>query len=307
MSYNHPMTDTVCMLCGNNDAVTVLYPASMTEDQATAQVFSARRLPDRLHPEFMRCEKCGLVFPKRFPEPSLLRKLYEDSIYLYDDLAPYITKTYMRYVRVASELLQDQPKPWVSMDIGCGDGFFVHAMLDAGFDAFGIEPSDDATAKADPVIRSRILRGFANSETLGSERYDLLTCFQTLDHMPDPVGFVTDCFRALKPGGVVLFINHDISSWTAKVLGKNCPMIDVVHTYLHTPSTMRLLFERVGFCDISVRSVRSDYPLWYWLHMVPFGKSGKTAFIKFLRRIGIGNILVPFHAGNLGLIARKGR
>jgi SAM-dependent methyltransferase len=255
----------------------------------------------------MRCRTCGLVFPRRFPDLSVLQKLYEGSEYLYADLAPYIVKTYMRYVRMAFALLKDQPKPWRSIDIGCGDGFMVQAMQHAGCDAWGIEPSQDATEKADPSIRGKIIRGLATSATLGRETYDILTCFQTLDHIPDPVGFVRQCIDALKPGGTVLFINHDISSWTAKVLGQSCPMIDVVHTYLHTPSTMRTLFERAGFTDVSVQSVRSDYPLWYWLHMVPFGREGKSRAIRFLRSIGIGNILVPFRAGNLGLIAAKPR
>jgi SAM-dependent methyltransferase len=253
----------------------------------------------------MRCTACGLVFPRRFLGASVLQKLYEESTYLYDDLSPFITKTYMRYVREAMKLLRHQPKPWSSMDIGCGDGFMVHAMQNAGFDAWGIEPSDDATGKADAAIRTKIIRDMAGPETLGREKYDLLTCFQTLDHIPDPVSFAHHCFDALKPGGVVLFINHDIASWTAKILGKYCPMIDVVHTYLHTPSTMRTLFTRTGFTEVSVQSVRSDYPLWYWFHMVPFGKVGKTRMIAFLRKIGIGNILVPLYAGNLGLIARK--
>ena len=76
------MKDTVCIICGNNNSVRTLYTASMREDQATAQVFSARRLPDRLYPEMMRCNACGLVFPRRFPDLSLLQQLYEDSTYL---------------------------------------------------------------------------------------------------------------------------------------------------------------------------------------------------------------------------------
>jgi SAM-dependent methyltransferase len=303
LAYRLIVADSVCIICGDNDAVRMLYPASMTVDQATAKIFSARRLPDRLHPEMMRCDQCGLVFPRRQADTALLKSLYEDSTYLYADLAPFITKNYIRAVRHA--LPSQQHHRLRAIDIGCGDGFMVKALFDEGFDAYGIEPSTDAIAKADPAIRSRIVRGLATSQTLGQGQYDLLTCFQTLDHMPDPVGFVRDCFSALKPGGTALFINHDIGSWTAKILGRNCPMIDVVHTYLHTPSTMRTLFKSAGFCDIAVDGARNDYPLWYWLHMVPFGARMKTACIRLLRSIGIGNIVLPLYAGNLCLIARR--
>jgi SAM-dependent methyltransferase len=301
------MTDAVCIICGNNDAAVTLYPATMTEDQATPQVFSARCSPDRLYMEMLRCTRCGLVFPRHFPDPSVLQGLYEDSTYLYDDMEPVLTKNYMRYVRWATKLLISQTQPWKAIDIGCGNGFMVKALQDAGFDAFGIEPSEDAVRKADPVIRSKLISGLADSHSLGHETYDLLTCFQTLDHMPDPLTFMGDCFAALKPGGVVLFINHDIASFTARILGKHCPMIDVVHTYLHTHTTMKTLFHRTGFRDISTCCVRSDYPLWFWWHMTPFQGAWKKNVLSHLRTFGIGNIPVPLYAGNIGLIARRPR
>ncbi len=305
MSYNRLMIDAVCILCGKNDAAVTLYPATMTEEQATPQVFSARCAPDRLYMEMMRCTKCGLIFPRRFPDPSVLRGLYEDSTYLYDELEPVLVKNYMRTVQRAMTALARKPRPWKALDIGCGNGFMVKAMQDAGFDAFGIEPSSDAISKADAAIRSKLIHGLANTETLGKERYDLLTCFQVLDHMPDPVSFVQNCYDSLTPGGVVLFVNHNTSALSARLLGRHSPIIDVVHTYLHTPSTMRTLFGRTGFEEISIHSVRSDYPLQYWFHMTPFQGTWKKRVLAMLRRTGIGKLPIPLYAGNLGLIARK--
>src|SRR3989338_9135143 len=259
-------------------------------------------MPDRIHGDVFRCATCGLLLPGRVLDATMLGELYRSSTHEYGDMEPFIRSTYMRYVRRALMHL-NTARPRACIDIGCCNGFMLPVLEEAGFDAFGIEPSADAAAKADPRIRSRILQGVASPELLPPNRYDMITCFQTLDHLPDPVSFVKLCFQALRPGGIVLFINHDARSWTARLLGERSPIIDIEHTYLPTQHTMRMLFERSGFTGISVFSVRNDYPLWYWLHLLPV--PAKKWLLRGLKRSHLGSVVLPLYAGNLGLIARK--
>ena len=103
----------------------------------------------------------------------------------------------------------------------------------------------------------------------------------------------------------MLFINHNIASFTARILKERCPMIDIEHTFLHTPSTMRALFDEKGFIDISVFGVRNDYPLHYWAHLLPGPQTLKMPIVRFLKHSPLERIVIPLYAGNLGLIARK--
>lgn len=291
-----------CILCGTSKQVSLLYPSTVSDADLNATVFSARRMPDRIHGTILRCDRCGLLFPDRIIDVSHLRDLYTHASHDYSEMEPFIRHTYARSVRRARTHILS-PRPWKALDVGCGNGFMLSVFADEGCEPFGIEPSTDSISKADPRFQGHIIQGMASEETLTASTYDLITCFQTLDHLPDPVAFVRLCERALRPGGVMLCINHDTQALTAKILGERSPIIDIEHTYLHNKRTMRMLFEQAAFSDITVFSVRNDYPLWYWMHLLPL--PGKKWLCGFLKRSPIGRIIMPFYAGNLGLIARK--
>lgn len=296
----------VCILCHTNDFARELYPSNVRESDLNVHVFSARRLPDRLHGRILRCGACGLVYASPLLDTSRLADLYAKSTYTYNEEEPYIQRTYGRYIARARHVLQHQAKPLSYLDVGCGNGFMLQEALAQGFEEVcGVEPSQHAIDQANPSVRSRILHGMFSRTLMGDRRFDLVTCFQTLDHLTEPVAFVRECLSILKPGGAVLFINHNIASLTARLLGEHCPMIDIEHTYLHTPATMRRLFSEQGFTDIQVFAVRNDYPIHYWMHLVPGPHALKTSVIRRLKSIALGRIVLPLYAGNLGLIARK--
>jgi SAM-dependent methyltransferase len=296
----------VCLICGTNAHAKVLYESNVQEDHLNVQVFSARRMPDRLHGRILRCEKCGLVYASPLVDPVTLSHLYEKSVYTYQGEEEHIERTYARYLEKAMGYLDETDKPWSYLDIGCGNGFMLRAAKKLGINAvFGVEPSSHAIAQAPEEYRDHIMQGMFSEELLQGKKFSLISCFQTLDHITEPEKFVKLCLTALKPGGIVLFINHNISSVTARILGERCPMIDIEHTYLHTPDTMRMLFERVGFVGIHTFAVRNDYPLHYWVHLFPMPNSWKKSIVSWLRRHAIGRIIIPMYPGNLGLIARK--
>lgn len=304
--YSAAMSQAVCALCKTNDHATVLYPANVSPEDLNPKVFSARRLPDRIHETILRCSACGLVYPERLVDTVALQSLYEQSAYTYNEEESFIRKTYGRYLRKLLPLLQAQPRPLSYLDIGCGNGFMLQEAKKIGFgEVYGVEPSDHAIQMAHPSVRDGLICGIFSTDMLHGRQFDALSCFQVLDHIPDPVGFVRDCFAVLKPGGRAIFINHNIDSWIAKLLGKRCPMIDIEHTYLHTPSTMHRIFSTAGFRDIRLFPVRNDYPLYYWLHLIPGPRKPKLTLIRTLKAIGIGFVIIPFYPGNLGLIAMK--
>ncbi len=298
--------DVVCAVCGTNDHARELYPGNVRESDLNAQVFSARRSPDRLHGRILRCGQCGLVYASPLPPRELLATLYASSTYTYGDVEDTVAATYARYInRVLREMRAEGHPPRTALDIGCGNGFVLKEMLALGIpDVRGIEPSRDAREKADPAMQPRIVTGMFNASLPGGT-YDLITCFQTFDHVPQPRQFLQDVFHALNPNGRALFINHNIASLTARILGERCPMIDIEHTFLHTPRTMRLLFGQTGFTNIRTFAVRNDYRLRYWARLLPMPRRIKRALLPFLEKSRIGAVLLPLYAGNLGVTARR--
>ena len=96
-------------------------------------------------------------------------------------------------------------------DIGCGGGLLSEAMARAGAEVTGVDLAPEALAAA----RSHAQAGGVtvdyrecSAEALASTRpgaYDLVTCMEMLEHVPDPGAVVQACATLLRPGGVAVF------------------------------------------------------------------------------------------------------
>lgn len=88
------------------------------------------------------------------------------------------------------------------LDVGCGEGAFLDAARKRGCETWGIEfnPAtlETLNSKGHRVLREMPVSSPASSENAG---FDLITFFQVLEHVPDPVGSLKSAVRMLKPGG----------------------------------------------------------------------------------------------------------
>jgi len=113
------------------------------------------------------------------------------------------------------------------VDVGCGGGILSEAMAQKGAAVLGI----DLGAKALGVARLHKLESgttvnyrLVAAETLAAESpeaYDIVTCMELLEHVPDPASTVAACARLVKPEGTVVFstINRNLQSYLFAVIG----------------------------------------------------------------------------------------
>lgn len=113
------------------------------------------------------------------------------------------------------------------VDVGCGGGLLSEAMATRGARVTGI---DMATGPLS-VARLHQLESGAKVEYRQSTaekfsedqqgRFDVVTCLELLEHVPDPASLVEACGRLVKPGGAVFFstINRNPKAWLQAVLG----------------------------------------------------------------------------------------
>jgi 2-polyprenyl-3-methyl-5-hydroxy-6-metoxy-1,4-benzoquinol methylase len=88
------------------------------------------------------------------------------------------------------------------LDVGCGSGVFLDLARQAGFEACGLELNGAAAAKARAKgheVFSRLLDQLSRAETGGG--FDLITLFQVLEHVPDPVAILRQAVPLLNRGG----------------------------------------------------------------------------------------------------------
>jgi len=113
------------------------------------------------------------------------------------------------------------------LDVGCGGGILSEAMAAAGAEVSGIDLSEKALKVAKLHLLESGLKvdyQLISAETLAEQKpdtFDVVTCMEMLEHVPDPAAIVAACARLVKPGGHVFFstINRNPKSYLFAVIG----------------------------------------------------------------------------------------
>jgi hypothetical protein len=84
---------------------------------------------------------------------------------------------------------------------------------------------------------------------LRPESLNLVTCFQTFEHLADPLAMCGDAFHLLKPGGAVLFVGHNRRAVSARILGRRSPIFDIEHLQLFSPASVRRMVTTGRLCE----------------------------------------------------------
>jgi SAM-dependent methyltransferase len=293
---------TRCAICGTEGNSRLLYPANFDFDALNPVTFSARRLPDGIRFQIVACKTCGLVRSDPIVDPDEMARLYVASEFTYEREVANLRPTYGRHL---SELLALGAGRDSLLEIGCGSGFLLQEALARGFaDVRGVEPSAHAVALAHPDIRPRIILDIMRPGLFAPETFDVVCMFQVFDHIPDPGSLLDECWRVLKPGGVVLAVNHNVASLSARLLKERSPIVDIEHTYLYSPATMVQVFALHGFATVRVGAVRNRTSLRALARLAPI-PVGKQRIVEGLERSAIGRLALPVPLGNLRLVARK--
>ena len=113
------------------------------------------------------------------------------------------------------------------LDVGCGGGILAEAMAARGAKVAGIDLADKPLKVAllhRHETGSSVDYRLVSAETLAQESpgaFDVVTCMELLEHVPDPPSTIRACARLAKPGGMVFFstINRNAKSFALAIVG----------------------------------------------------------------------------------------
>lgn len=176
-------------------------------------------------------------------------QLYDESYFANDDLNIKRDIMYRQEIFRLSEYI-DMDKGGTVLDIGCGTGDFLSLLNDEKWYKYGIEISMYARRKASlkriSICEFDELSGFLYNGC------DLIILRGTIQHLEHPMRVIDECYKVLKPGGLICFLATPNSH---SVVYKKCndlPMIQEKYNYLiPSDKILRQTLTNFGFTNIS--------------------------------------------------------
>jgi SAM-dependent methyltransferase len=132
------------------------------------------------------------------------------------------------------------------LEIGCAYGFFVNFLRQQGIkDAFGYDVSPDAIQNA---VKNFGPYFTGDKALIPKKKYDLLTLWDTWEHLPDPDAALTEFYSGLHKGSFVALTTVDAGSLVAKIRRSHWRQIHPpTHTVYPTRKGIKLHLEKHGF------------------------------------------------------------
>ena len=222
-----------CRLCGSRD-LRVLFTATRSGRQV------------------VRCRGCGLVFYDPQPSPAQAAALYSGEYFERE----YPAETEEAQTRLAHRrLTRIEMETGVGslLDAGCGPGRFLTVARARGWKAAGLDVSPSAvrlaaTASGAPVYEGDLGRPLPP----GQDPVDVVTMWDTLEHLTDPVAALAETPRWLRPGGLLVVQTQNVNSVTAAWMGRGWEQFVEFHLYHFSPWALRVALERAGLAAVRI-------------------------------------------------------
>jgi 2-polyprenyl-3-methyl-5-hydroxy-6-metoxy-1,4-benzoquinol methylase len=240
------------------------------------------------------CRGCDTVFQHPIPTPEEMVN-YADTQYREGVYRDYVAARDLKHEHFRHRLLEFGgrfPPPGRLLDLGCSCGYFLDVALESGYDAYGVEFSEEAIAAAWPATRQRIRRANVNDADGDHPReYDVVTAFDIIEHVEDPVTFLGEIEGMLAPGGGVVVSTPDTGHILRYLMGARWPMLQPMqHTTLMSRLGLRIALERAGFQEVVVTTARKTLTLDYLFEQVRDHNPALHAAYSVTRRMVPGAV-----------------
>jgi 2-polyprenyl-3-methyl-5-hydroxy-6-metoxy-1,4-benzoquinol methylase len=205
------------------------------------------------------------------------------------------------------------------LEIGCGDGLLLERMRARGWDAQGIEFDEQCVER----VRRRglpCLKGDVRDHALRDNLFDAIFVSHVIEHVYDPVSFLSECVRILKPGGQLVVLTPNSESWGHRHFRSDWRGLEPPrHLQIFDTSNLLNLARNAGFAVTRVRTTNRG--AWYLLGTSSAIRDSRLAHSRTIQRNAsllslsgiwwqvMGRIIVlfrPRRGEEIVMIAKKG-
>ena len=205
----------------------------------------------RFEINILQCQVCSVGYSEEFPVDSA--EIYSASEYLPIAKTDYLQNVSYRKERFGKERLEiigkfldKSPDQARLLDIGCGTGWFIQCAEDVGYIAVGQEIGKDLAEFARETTGVQIF-STPITDLPPIATYDVVTMFDVLEHLPNPLEVLQHVLKLLNPGGVLLFFVPNLDSIGFKVLRDQSTLcMPVEHLFYFTEESVQFLLGKTG-------------------------------------------------------------
>ena len=209
-----------------------------------------------------RCPRCNLRFaPEAFDVPVDYDRVYQTAEYereqvsMLQGLDPQAMAEHPTYRSFFRQVRQTSGARL--LDVGCGVGRFGHGAWGCGWDVTGTDVSERAIELGRPFAPFPLRVATIEEMAEGGERYDVMTAFEVLEHLTEPLEFLLNSKRLLRPGGQMFCT---VPNWESKTVQTSTRVdwLPPIHLLFFSRPALQKLGEVAGFAKVTTGVIRSD-------------------------------------------------
>ncbi len=218
------------------------------------------RAPDRLHGRqekytLTRCPACSLVWLSNPPKPSEMDLHYTDA---YHRLISAGGQNAPARWRARKAALTQCKQSGTLLDLGCSSGSFLESMKGEAWNLYGIEMSAEGAKMAEARSKAQVFVGNILDAPFPRESFDVITCFDVLEHLYEPRQVMDRVGEWLRPGGIFYVLVPNVDSAEARVFGSYWHGLELPrHLFHYSPASLKFIAESAGLKEVSLETRRN--------------------------------------------------
>lgn len=237
---------------------------------ATRPIFSLKGY------DLVACAACGLAYIANPPSAEELGRIYSAQTDYHAALTESSSSAWAMMAGIARQhmsFLQTVTESGRLLDVGCSTGLFLDLAGKAGFSVKGVEFSPDSAAFARRQFGLTVDQGSIHDCTDPDGTYDILTMFDVIEHVPDPLSDMAAALRLLRPGGWFVLSTPNIDGLFPRMSYRFAKALNYwphpeppYHLYQFSVKTLSAMLGKAGFTPGQVRhhAIALDYTFGKW-------------------------------------------
>ena len=218
---------------------------------------------------FYQCKNCLVTFLNPQPKFETLKEQYNARGLLEEGpVSAWFKHNKYDLKKMFQERLNDVSR-YVArgdlLDVGCGMVDFCRVAREAGFNVFGTELSGDYAENTKKTVgMTEIFIGRLHEIAFSDRKFDVITLWHVLEHLPDPLDVLTCIRNILKKGGVVVVEVPNVEKRKKRPMYlsdiEDYPVNRLEHLFYYSGESLKRACTRVGFKVLTLNYVDAHQP-----------------------------------------------